>query len=24
VIRAWGGEAAEVVSFNATHHLVTS
>jgi broad specificity phosphatase PhoE len=24
VIRAWGGEAAEVVSLNATHHLVTS
>ena len=24
VIRAWGGEAAEVVSVNATHHLVTS
>jgi probable phosphoglycerate mutase len=24
VVRAWGGEAAEVVSFNATHHLVRS
>lgn len=24
VVRFWGGEAAEVVSFNSTHHLVTS